>query len=252
MLLIPKTCPVCSSTLERVKDQLFCRNEDCDARESKRILNFVKTMKIKGLGEKTLEKIDLEDISDLYRLTLVDLTTALGEKIGNKLFNEIVQSKTIPLATYIQSFGITLIGNSASTKLAKHSDTLWNIDGGICKKAGLGDKATNYLLQWINTNKDKYGGMPITHSTNPTKTETEELFKVCITGKLNDYTSRAKAKEFLETEGITVMSGVSSKVKYLVCDNRNNSSSETKAHKNNIPIISMNDLLTILNGEINV
>lgn len=252
MLTIPSKCPVCTDTLERVNDQLFCRNDKCDAKTSKKLLHFIKTMKIKGLGEKTLEKLDLTDIPDLYNLSLKDLTSATGEKIGIKLFNEIAQSKTIPLATFIQSFGITLIGNSASTKLAKHIDSMWNINELVCSKAGLGEKATNYLLQWIKLNRSKYSDLPITPSIAPKTIEVEELFKVCVTGKLNDYTSRNKAKEFLETKGVTVMSGVSSKVNYLVCDNISSSSSCVKAKKLNIPIISMNDLLTILNGEINV
>ena len=252
MLNIPRSCPVCESTLVRINDQLFCKNDSCDAKTAKKLLHFIKTMKIKGLGEKTLEKLNLSDIPDLYELSLAEMITQLGEKVGTKLFNEIAQSKTISLATYIQAFGITLIGNSISTKIAKHTDSLWDIHRGTCEEAGLGVKATNYLLQWINKNEDKYRDLPITPSIPVQTIEVEELYKIVITGKLNDYSSRTKAKDFLETKGVTVMSGISSKVNYLICDLENSSSSShTKAKKLNIPIISMNNLLTILNGDIN-
>jgi len=250
MLNIPTSCPMCQSGLVRVNDQLFCQNDSCDAKASKSILHFIKTMKIKGLGEKTLEKLDVASITDLYDLSLAGMITQLGEKVGTKLFNEIAQSKTIPLATFIQSFGITLIGNSASTKLVKYTESLWDIHRETCEEAGLGEKATQHLLTWINKNIDKYYDLPIVTSTN-LKNEVEELYKVVITGKLNNYSSRAKAKDFLETKGVTVMSGVSSKVNYLVCDNISNSSSCAKAQALNIPILSMNDLLIILNGDIN-
>lgn len=252
MLNIPTSCPVCESTLVRVNDQLFCKDDNCDAKTAKKLLHFIKTMKIKGLGEKTLEKLELIDINELYELSLTEMITKLGEKVGTKLFNEIAQSKTIPLATYIQSFGITLIGNSISTKLAKHTDSIWDIHRETCQEAGLGEKATNYLLQWINKNEDKYCDLPITPSIPVQTNEVEELYKVVITGKLNDYSSRTKAKDFLETKGVTVMSGVSSKVNYLICDLENSSSSShVKAEKLNIPVLSMNDLLIILNGDIN-
>lgn len=254
MLQIPTTCPICDSVLERVNDQLFCRNDNCDAKSSKRLQHFVKVMKIKGLGEKTLEKLELEDITDLYELTLEQLTSILGEKIGTKIFNEITQSKIIALSTFIQSFGIPLIGNSAATKLAKHADSLWNINEEVCETAGLGEKAISNLIQWIDINEMRYSDLPvITTTTTSTTTEVEELYKVCITGKLKDHSSRSKAKEFLETKGITVLSSLSSKTNYLVCDQESSTSSSfTKAKNLNIPIITMNDLLTIIEGDINV
>jgi DNA ligase (NAD+) len=238
--------------LERVNDQLFCRNDSCDAKSSKKLQHFVKTMKIKGLGEKTLEKLDLTDINELYELSIEKLTSTVGEKVGTKLFNEIAQSKEVNLSTFIQSFGIPLIGNSASTKLAKVTDSLWKITEPMAKTAGLGDKATSNLLQWIKLNRSRYEDLPI--NTVASKVEKlEEIFNVCITGKLKDFSSRTKAKEFLETKGVKVLSSISSKTDYLVCDqSRSSSSSFVKAEKLSIPIITMNDLLNIIEGDINV
>jgi DNA ligase (NAD+) len=252
MLQIPSTCPICASTLERVNDQLFCRNESCDAKTSKKLQHFVKTMKIKGLGEKTIEKLDLTDIYDLYELSIEKLTSTVGEKIGTKLLNEIAQSKEANLSTFIQSFGIPLIGNSAATKLAKVTDSLWKITEPMAKTAGLGEKATSNLLNWIKLNRSKYEDLPIKTITSKVN-KVEEKFSVCITGKLNDFSSRPKAKEFLETKGVKVLSSLSSKTDYLVCDqSQSTSSSFVKAKNLNIPIITMNELLIIIEGDINV
>lgn len=241
---------MCESKLDRINDQLFCRNDSCDAKSSKKIQHFVKTMKIKGLGPASLEKLNLESINDLYELSEGELTSKLGEKIGTKLYTEIVNSRTVPLSIFIQAFGIPLIGNSATTKLAKVTDSLWNINEEVCKKAGLGKVVTNNLLQWINKNEVNYRDLPVTPIVNKTEVkETENLFKVVITGKLNDFSSRNKAKDFLATKGITVVDTVSKNINYLICDQNSISSSSTKATALNIPIITMNDLLNIINGD---
>ena len=251
-LEIPTKCPVCESTLERVNDQLFCRNDSCDAKSSKKIQHFVKTMKIKGLGPASLEKLDLNSINELYSLSQEKIKSILGEKIGTKLYTEITRSRTPSLAIFIQAFGIPLIGNSATTKLAKHTNSLWSIDQEVCNVAGLGKVATTNLLQWIIKNEANYADLPITLIVSEQTKETEELFKIAITGKLNDYSSRNKAKDFLANKGISVVGAVTKNVKYLICDQvGSSSSSSTKATTLNIPIITMNDLLNILNGEIN-
>ena len=53
---IPVNCPVCDSKLELVQDQLFCRNSSCDAQVQGKLEHFAKTMKIKGLGPRTIDK----------------------------------------------------------------------------------------------------------------------------------------------------------------------------------------------------
>ena len=247
MILIPKNCPVCESALERVKDQLFCRNSNCSAQSSKQILHFSKTMKIMGLGEKTLEKLELESINDIYNYTVEELKSILGEKIGTKLFNEIANSRIISLSTFINAFGIPLIGSSASAKLATVCKSLWDIDAKACKQAGIGDKATNNLLQWIIENREQYSDLPITTTVSEVTEPEDILYNVAITGKLEDYSSRAKAKQVLESKGIKVLSKLSSNASYLICDQEDSrSSSYKKAVQLNIPVITMKNLLNII------
>lgn len=247
MLNIPNKCPVCESTLDRVNDQLFCKNSSCSAKSSKQLLHFVKTMKIKGMGEKTLEKLDLDGIVDIYALTQDELITKLGEKIGTKLFNEITNSKHIDLDVYITSFGISLIGGSASKKLITVIKSLWDVTAELSKKAGLGEKATSNLLQWVKENKEMYIDLPITFKEVNGEPQLETLLNVVITGKLEDFPSRAKAKNHLESLGIKVLGSLSSKANYLVCDQEDSkSSSFKKAETMNIPVVTMKNLLNII------
>jgi len=241
---IPITCPVCDSTLKRINDQLFCQNNLCDAKVFKSIIHFVKAMKIKGLGEKTIEKLDLESINSIYILSKKYLINALGEKLGIKLHTEIEKSKSTTVDKYITGFGIPLVGKTASEKLAQHTSNIWNITKDTCALAGLGEKATYNLLDWIMHNKEKYQDLPI-KTVEGTK-QSEATFKICITGKLNDYTSREKAKTYLKDYGIQVVSSVSSNIDFLVCDVEGSSSSSIKkANKLEIPVVTMNQLLKL-------
>lgn len=235
-------CPVCESKLVRINDQLFCQNNLCDAKMFKRIIHYVKAMKIKGLGEKTIEKLGLESINSIYSLSKDYVISELGEKLGIKLYDEIEKSKNTTVDKYITGFGIPLVGKTASEKLAQHTDSIWNIDNKVCKLAGLGEKATNNLLDWILHNKLEFENLPI--KTVKGSKQSEATLKVCVTGKLNDFTSREKAKTYLKDYGIQVVSSVSSNIDYLVCDVEGSSSSSVKkAEKLNIPIITMNHLL---------
>ncbi len=66
---------------------------------------------------------------------------------------------------------------------------------------------------------------------------------VCITGKLNDFSNRAKAKEFLEEHGYTVTTAVSGKTNYLVCEDGSQSSKNKKAESLGIPIVMIANLI---------
>ena len=107
---IPTHCPACNSLLETVKDQLFCRNVNCPEQTSKKVEHFAKTLKIKGLGAATIEKLMLEDYHDIYSLTENEIVDILdSEKLGEKLFAEIEKSRSADLTTLLPAFSIPLI-----------------------------------------------------------------------------------------------------------------------------------------------
>jgi len=242
---ILEVCPVCDSKLIRVNDQLFCKNNLCDAKVFKSIMHFVKAMKIKGMGEKTIEKLGLESINSIYTLSNKYLINELGEKLGTKLYNEIEKSKNTTVDKYITGFGIPLIGKTAAEKLAQHTNNIWNINKEVCKLSGLGEKATYNLLDWILHNEVNYEDLPI--KTVEGFKQSEATLKVCITGKLTDFTSREKAKTYLKDYGIQVVSSVSSNIDYLVCDVENSSSSSVKkAEKLNKQVVTMKNLLKLI------
>jgi len=242
MLKIPTECPSCGSVLIIVNNQLFCKNKNCPAQTLKTIQHYCRTVGIKGMGEKTLEKLDFEDIHDLYEFSVYYYVDRLGETIGRKLFKEVQQSKTVPLNVSLAAFSIPLVGETASKKLGALGGTIYDISKESCKQAGLGEKATQNLLNWIES--QEYVGLPINLSfEEQTASETSKNISVCITGKLLNFKTRSDAAKYLESLGFTITDSVTKTTNILIDEEGKASSKREKAEKLNIPIITIEELI---------
>lgn len=236
----PTQCPCCEYPLERVNDQLFCRNTACSAQVLKKIEHFAKVLGIKGLGPKTIEKLHLQEITELFYLDPDDVKSVLGEKISIKLLEEIENAKSANIATVLESFSIPLLGGTASRKLASVISSLDDINLEVCKSAGLGDKVTKNVLNWFETDyKELKEFLPFTFKKVMSNSKT-----VCITGKLKSYKNRSDAVSALTNAGYVVVDNVTKSTNYLVDESDNISSKKEKAIKYGIIIITdLNDLL---------
>ncbi len=243
MLKIIENCPSCDHTLERINNQLFCRNKQCNAQTAKKLEHFAKTMRIRGLGAKTIEKLNISEISQIYLLEEETLIELLGEKVGQKLNQEIVNSLNADLPTIIESFSIPLIGNTAAKKIAATVTSIWDITVEKCKEAGLGEKATVNLITFIEDEKELLNSLPFSYSSNKT---INTIFRgsLVITGKLRDYSSRELAKAMLEKYGFKVTDSVTKNTNYLIDEEGVESSKRKKAESLNIPILTIKELLT--------
>ena len=72
-IFAPTFCPSCEGLLKWEKELLYCRNPDCGSQVAKKIENFAKVLKIKGLGKATIEKLELRSVNDIYELTLEEV-----------------------------------------------------------------------------------------------------------------------------------------------------------------------------------
>lgn len=249
---IPTQCPSCGSKLDLVNGQLFCRSKsNCPAQSSKLIENFCTKMKLKGFGPKTIEKLELTKISELFYLTEEDLVRAVGSKVAAKLISELNTKVRgdIDFGSVLGSLGIPLIGEVAAKKLSQNCTTFHDVkaDG----KAG-----ENYRT-WLNSPQGKdVIELPWKFSTGIRAAKadiiiTDELvaqpngIAVCITGSLQDFANRTDATNYLEGLGYTVKKSVTKDVKYLICEDesKRSSSSYKKAETNGIEILSIKELL---------
>ena len=245
-IIIPTHCPNCSSVLEIVNDQLFCRNSDCSAQSSKKIEHFVKSLSIKGLGKATIEKLDLQDYHEVYSFTEEEIISLLGsEKLGAKLFAEIENSKSADLTTLLPAFSIPLIGWSASNKLTKQVSNISEITYQKCIDSGLGPKAASNLTNWLDDvfYPNEYNDLPFSFSCEkPVVSYIKGV--VCITGKLKSYPTKAAAQKVLQSYGFETKDNLTSKVTILLNESGIESAKTNKAQDMGIKIY--NNIKTLI------
>jgi NAD-dependent DNA ligase len=237
---IPTECPCCNYPLELVNDQLFCRNTACGAQLNKKVEHFCKTLGIKGMGSRTVEKLGLSDITELFYLDSAQVVESLGsEKVALKLLDEIERSKSADLATVIVSFSIPLVGSTASKKLCEVVTSVDEISYHTCKQAGLGDKVTHNLVSWLETDfQEMREFLPFSFKSQKNSNTNNNQKTICITGKLSSYKTKAEAYKSLEEAGYTPVESVTKATDYLVDEEDKGSSKRKKAESLGITIIT--------------
>ncbi len=235
---IPTICPCCSYPLELVNDQLFCRNTACDAQLSKKVEHFCKTLGIKGMGSKTIEKLGLGDITELFYLDEETVAEALSSKtLATKLINEIEKAKQADLATVIASFSIPLVGGTASKKICATINHIDDITYETCRNAGLGDKVSMNLVNWLETEfQEVKEFLPFSFTSQQVPVQSGGK-SVCITGKLSSFKTKSEAYTALEEAGFKVTETVTKTTDYLVDEDNKGSSKRKKADDLGITII---------------
>ena len=245
-ILPPTQCPSCDSVLEWVNDQLFCRNRACPAQNSKAVEHFAKTIKIKGLGPAAISKLGLECPSDIYYYNEDQLAVALGsEKVGLKLYAEIQNSISAPLELLLPAFGIPLIGNTATRKLSETVKTIHEITADTCQRAGLGPKATENLMDWMEIQAPYFFEvMPeFSWAFSDSKPVTSKGF-VCISGRLKSFKTKADATTALNAAGYEVKSSLTKQVNYLINEGGQESAKTRQARDTGVTIVT--DLISFL------
>jgi len=247
---------------------LYCENPECYAKKIKSFSHFVSrdAMNVDGLSESTLEKIInknlLHSILDLYRLkdhrdVLVKMD-GFGEKSFENLVSSIEQSKQVPLANALYALGIKGIGLSTAKLIAKQFpgplqdfeklsvEDLLSIDG-------IGQVLADSFVTFFASEEIKKQVADLDEILEiemPEVDETAQLLQgqtFVITGSLQFYPNRNACKEEIERLGGKVAGSVSSKTTYLVNnDVASQSSKNRKAKELGIPIISEEELRSIL------
>ena len=248
-ILPPAHCPACSSLLVWENHLLYCKNNSCPSQTGKKLEHFAKTLKIKGLGPAAISKLALEEFYDIYDMSVEEIAERLSsQKLAEKLHSEIQNSRSAPLNVVLPAFSIPLIGKSATEKLSTICETIYDINRDNCERAGLGPKATENLLSWIE--KDFYtfydGMLPFDfkfkRSTSSTTVEIKGV--VCISGKLKSFKSKAEATKALQNAGYEVKPSMTKLVTILVNESGVESSKTQKARESGVQIITnLNSLL---------
>lgn len=269
---IPECCPACHGhvVIEMVNDveSLYCRNSRCPAKAIKGFTLFVSrdAMNIDGLSEATLEKFighglisRFGDIFELekYRDEIVQME-GFGEKSCQNLLNSIEKARNPELPRLIYALGIPNIGLSNAKvicqKFGYDLDRLRKLTREELAEAdGIGPVIAGSFVDYF---ADEDHNRQLDHLLNhlviqeAARETNEQIFaglNFVITGNVEHFANRNAVKAEIEKRGGKVTGSVTSKTNYLINNDVTSGSSKNKKAKElQIPIISENDFIRML------
>ena len=249
-------CPICSSNLEEINSQQFCRNPQCYSKLLYNVCHLAKrdALDIEGLSEMTARKIiDAEYIKypfDIFDLNIEQLfeLSGFGQKSAEKLYDAIQKAKVTTLKKFIYAAGIPNIGRSVSEDIANKFGSLEAFLGDISVGAPLTKDIDGVGETLIQSILDNYNLLielnkkiaPITQEVTKPKS-IDKQFSFVITGKLEK--PRTYYEGLIKEAGHKCGSSVSKSTDYLVCNDPDFVSSKMdKAKKFGVRIISCEDM----------
>lgn len=247
--LRPTECPFCHAPLRHAKNakgedlvDWVCDNPECTAQMVEKVKNFAdrKVMNIRGFGEKMIQKLfdagKIGTFDDIYRLTAQDLMDACGcrEAKAKEHIANIEKSKGNYLHQWIEGFGISGIGHTASPVLAECINQCGGMKEFVgpeainrlesltfyAKKAGLTDTLIDKFGEFIKNQQVMLGnlvaaGIPFTVKESNIKSA-KLKDRVCIMTGVFDKLGREEFKEMVVANGGKVCSGITKKTNLVL------------------------------------
>ena len=264
----PILCPECKTSLEKHESEAnyFCPNTiNCRPQGIGRIQHFVsrKAMNIDGFGDETIrllyDKGLIKNISDIYNLDYDEIAKFEGfaQKSVENLSKGIENSKTKSFQKVLYGIGIRYVGESASKKITKHIDSIYdliNMDYETLSKIDeIGDKTAYSIVSYFDNDLNKKNIQKLDDAgLNLSKDEESNITsnrlegkKIVVSGIFKSY-SREQLINIIEINGGEIKSSVSSNVSFIVAGDKMGISKKNKAIELNIPIITENDFTNLI------
>ena len=262
--LLPSVCPVCGSATQKDEDGVFlrCTGTACPAQLSRIIEHFVSrdAMDVDGLGgsivDSLIEKGFLKSPADIYELSLSDIKSLWqnGETAAQKLLASIEHSKEQDLSRLIYALGIRQVGAKTGKILAKHFgslDALMQAEKEeLTQISDIGEITAEFIYDWFRQDQsiimiEKLRKASVNFDSKVVISDSRFAgMTFVLTGALTKFT-RDEATEKIELYGGKASGSVSKKTTYVVVG-ENAGSKERKARELNIPILSEDDFLQML------
>lgn len=263
-----KYCPACGSKLifDTETADICCVNATCPAQLVRNLSYFcsIDAMNIIGMGESIVTSlIDhgyLKTIADIYGLyqykdELIANKIFGKEKTTTKILAAIEASKANSPEKLLAGLGIRNVGKNTSKSLMKHFGSVQELMyvpyERYTKIDDIGEITANNLVQYFSNQNNKdiislledFGvNMKVTKTTSTANKLTGMTF--VVTGTLPKL-GRKDATDLIEQNGGKCSGSVSKKTNYVVAGEAAGSKL-TKANELNIPVITEDDLLTMI------
>lgn len=278
---IPDICPICGQPTRIVKENdsevLMCENPDCKGKLLGKLVHAASrnALDIENLSESTIEKFInlgwLNSIQDIYHLSdhenEMKALDGFGKKSVQKLLNSIEESRNTNLQRFLYSLSVPLLGKSASQDIAKscteqNTSSMGNFmvtmitDGAehFRSISGIGDSLINSLNSYFNKHCSEIFELSKEFTFESPNIVLDEIPNTLqgktfvVTGSVNHYKNRDELKADIVAHGGTVAGSVSSKTSYLINNDINSTSSKNqKAKSLNIPIITEEEFISLIN-----
>jgi DNA ligase (NAD+) len=264
----PRQCPVCNSELFKEEGEAVwrCINIECPAQVVEKIIHFVSkdAMDIKHFGAANVLKFyDLKLLSDIPSIYTLDfdkiaVLEGFGKRSIDNLRTAIEDSKQQPLHRLIYALGIRYAGETTAKTLANSVKEIFDFQTmSIDDLQGLEDigiKVATSIYGFFQNDDNvqilkrlQELGLNMKNTKKQSSVESNTLSEqtFLFTGTLNKL-KRTDAEEMVEKYGGKIVSGVSSKLNYLVVGEDAGSKLEKAKKINTIKIISEDEFLEMV------
>lgn len=266
-VIFPKNCPVCDSQLFKEQEEAVwrCINIECPAQVVERIIHFVSkdAMDIRGFGEANVRKFYemglLKDIPGIYTLDFSKIGSleGFGQKSIDNLLSAITNSKKQPLNRLIYALGIRFVGETTAKTLTQAVNHLLDFKNFTIEQLqnleDVGPKVGGSIHHFFSNEENIHMLEELERLGLQLKNEKKELatggnlqgITFLFTGTLPTL-KRSDAEAMVEANGGKLLSGVSTKLNYLVAGEDAGSKLEKAKKINTVRIISEAEFLQMI------
>ncbi len=262
-------CPECHTALVRTEGEAnhYCPNfYGCPPQIIGRIQHFIsrKAMDIEGLGGETVALLYnnklVHNYADLYELTVEQILPLerMAQKSAENLVNGVQQSKNIPFENVLFALGIRFVGETVAKKLAKHYKNIAALaDASLMDLIlvdEIGERIAQSVIEFFENEENrtiierlKNQGVQfeIIERINPDATEKLAGKTFVVSGVFSKF-SRDDLKKAIEDNGGKNGSSISAKTDYVIAGENMGPAKLEKASKLNVPILSEDDFIALL------
>ena len=237
-IVFPTSCPVCGHPLEKPEGEAVtrCVNINCPAQVVERIIHFASkdAMDIRSFGDANVQKFYdlgfLKDIPGIYRLPFdkIRALEGFGEKSVSNLQAAIETSRQQPLHRLIFGLGIRYVGETTAKTLAAavgHLSDFVNFSlEDLQNLEDVGPKVATSVFHFFHNADNQHlltdlEALGLNLKSQKSKSNggggNLDGQTFLFTGTLNRL-KRSEAEASVEANGGKLLSGVSSKLNYLV------------------------------------
>jgi DNA ligase (NAD+) len=266
-IVFPSRCPACDHKLVKPAEEAVwrCVNPGCPAQVTERIIHFVSkdAMDIRSFGEANVKRFFeagvLKSIPGIYHIDFNAIASmeGFGKKSMDNLSAAIEKSKLQPLHRVIFGLGIRYVGETTAKILARAvrylPDAAALTQDDLLKLEDVGPKVAGSINEFFH-NRDNIkmlqeledAGVQLKHgeSEHEAKGNLAGL-TFLFTGTLQQL-KRAEAEEQVEAKGGRLLSGVSSKLNYLIVGEDAGSKLEKAKKIPGIKVITESEFLALM------